>query len=109
MRDDILNVLQNSNGAMDIYELKDALQIEKVKDIQEMEEELRKLTDECIVYHSNKDKYMLLEKSHLRKGIMRASKKGFGFVEVDGLEDDIFIASDNMNGAVNNDLVLVEI
>ena len=109
MRDDILNVLSNSNGAMDIYELKDALQIEKVKDIQELEEELRKLSDECVVYHSNKDKYMLLEKSHLRKGIMRANKKGFGFVEVDDLKEDIYISSDNMNGAVNNDLVLVEI
>ena len=109
MRDDILNVLHNSNGALDIYELKDELQIEKVEDIQELEEELRKLSDECVVYHSNKNKYMLLEKSHLRKGIMRANKKGFGFVEVDDLKEDIYISSDNMNGAVNNDLVLVEI
>ena len=75
MRDDILNVLHNSNGAMDIYNLKDALEIEKVEDIKKLEDELRQLSEECIVYHSNKDKYMLLEKSHLRKGILRKKIK----------------------------------
>ena len=52
---------------------------------------------------------MLIEDSHLKKGVMRANKKGFGFVEVDGIEDDIYISSENMNGAIHDDLVLVEV
>ena len=67
------------------------------------------MEEETIVYHSNKDKYMLLENSHLRKGVMRANKKGFGFVEVDNLDDDIYVSQDNMNGAIHDDIVLVEI
>lgn len=109
MRDNIINLLSNSDKAIDIYEIQDKLEIKTVEGTKELTEELRKLEDEAIIYRSNKDKYMMLDKSHLRKGIMRANKKGFGFVEVDNLEDDIYIDQDNMNGAIHDDLVLVEI
>lgn len=109
MRDDIINILKNSDRALDIYELHDMLHINTVEGAKELSDELRKLTDEVVVYHSNKDKYMMLEKSHLRKGVMRTNKKGFGFVEVDNLDDDIYVAQDNMNGAIHDDIVLVEI
>ena len=109
MRDDIINILKNSDKAVDIYEISDLLGIKSVEDTTKLNEELKKLEDEVIVYRSNKNKYMMLEDSHLKKGIMRVNKKGFGFVEVGGLEDDIFISSDNMNGAIHDDVVLVEI
>lgn len=109
MRDDILNILKNSDKALDIYELHDMLHINTVEGAKELTDELRKLTDEVVVYHSNKDKYMMLEKSHLRKGVMRTNMKGFGFVEVDNMDDDIYVAQENMNGAIHDDIVLVEI
>ena len=109
MRDDILNILKNTDKALDIYELQKLLGINNVDDIKNLSEELINLEKEVIIYHSNKDKYMLLENSHLRKGIMRANKKGFGFVEVDNMDDDIYIPSDDMNGAIHDDVVLVEI
>ena len=109
MRDNILNVLSNSDKALDIFELQDLLEISTVEETSMLSDELRKLEDEVLVYHTNKDKYMLLEKSHLRKGIMRANKKGFGFVEIENMEDDVYISQDNMNGAIHDDVVLVEI
>ena len=109
MKDNIINVLSNCSSAVDIYELQDLLGISSIDEVSELGKELRKLEDDAVIYHSNKDKYMLLENSHLRKGIMRANKKGFGFVEVDNLEDDIYISSDHMNGAIHDDVVLVEI
>lgn len=109
MRDDIINILKNSDRALDLYELHDMLHINTVEGAKELTDELRKLTDEVVVYHSNKDKYMMLEKSHLRKGVMRTNKKGFGFVEVDNMDDDIYVAQENMNGAIHDDIVLVEI
>lgn len=109
MRDSIINVLENSDKALDIYELQDLLEITTVEDTRLLGEELRKLEDEVLVYHSHKDKYMLLAKSHLRKGVMRANKKGFGFVEVDNLEEDVYVSQENMNGAIHDDVVLVEI
>ena len=109
MRDDILNVLSNSDKAIDIYELQEKLDIHDASELTKLNEELRKLEEEVIIYCSNKNKYLLLEKSHLRKGIMRVNKKGYGFVEVDNMDDDIYISQDNMNGAIHDDVVLVEI
>ena len=109
VRDNILNILQNTDGAIDISDLQSAIGIETTEDLMKLNDELAKLEEEVIIYHTNKGKYMMLENSHLRKGIMRANKKGFGFVEVDGMEDDIYVSSDHMNGAIHDDLVLVEI
>ena len=69
---------------------------------------LRILEEGYTVYRSNKDKYMLFENSHLLKGRLSVNKKGFGFVVVDGRDEDIYIDAKNMNGALNNDLVVVE-
>ncbi len=109
MRESIINILKNSDRALDIYELQDRVGVNSVEETKEFTDELRKLEDEVVIYHSNKDKYMMLENSHLRKGVMRANKKGFGFVEVEGLDDDIYVSQDNMNGAIHDDIVLVEI
>lgn len=109
MRDNIINILKNAEKALDIFEIQDLLDIKTVEATRELSDELRKLEDEVVIYHSNKDKYMLLEKSHLRKGVMRANKKGFGFVEIENMEDDVYVSHDNMNGAIHDDIVLVEI
>ena len=109
MKDNIINILKNTDKALSVFEIEDALGIKDVEKTKELLKELHDLEEETIVYHSNKDKYMLLENSHLRKGVMRANKKGFGFVEVDNLDDDIYVSQDNMNGAIHDDIVLVEI
>ena len=109
MRDDVVNVLKNSDKALDIYELQEKLGIENVENTIQLVEDLKKLEEEVVVYHSNKDKYLLIENSHLRKGVMRANKKGFGFVEIENMEDDVYISQENMNGAIHDDIVLIEI
>lgn len=109
MREKILTILKENDSALSIYEIQDKLNIDSVDEVRDLSETLKILEDEVIVYHSNKDKYLLLENSHLRKGVMHANKKGFGFVDVEDLEDDIYVGHDNMNGAINDDIVLVEI
>lgn len=42
-------------------------------------------------------------------GILQKHKKGFGFVTVEGEENDIYISKDGMNGAMNGDTVKVEL
>ena len=109
MKEKIVDILKDSDKALSIYELQDKMRIKQVDKIKELGEVLRELEEDSIIYYSNKHKYMLLENSHLRKGIMHTNKKGFGFVEVDGLQKDIYISTDNINGAINEDIVLVEI
>lgn len=109
MKDDIINILKNSDKALSIYELQDELGLKSVEEVKQLSEVLRGLEEEVVIYCSNKGRYMMLEDSHLRKGVMRANKKGFGFVEIENMDDDVYVAPENMNGAIHNDIVLVEI
>lgn len=43
------------------------------------------------------------------EGIFRANEKGYGFVEVEGMEEDLFIPSGSVNKALNGDTVQVVI
>lgn len=108
MKEKVLEVL-NQNDALSMEEIADFIGATTVTSLQELIKVLNELEKEYIVYHSNKDKYLLMEKSHLKKGILRANRKGFGFVEVEGEEDDIYISRDHMNGAIHEDEVLVEL
>ena len=109
MKDDIINILKNSDKALTIYELQEKLDLHDVDEVKKLGDDLRALEEEIVIYCSNKGRYMMLEDSHLRKGTLRANKKGFGFVEIENMEDDVYTAPENMNGAIHDDIVLVEI
>ena len=109
MDEKVVEILKNTKKALTIYEIQDGLKINNVEDVKELQKVLQKLENDLVVYHSNKDRYMLLENSHLKRGVMRANKKGFGFVDIDDSETDVYIAENNMNGALHDDIVLVEL
>ncbi|MGN1000816.1 MAG: ribonuclease R [Bacilli bacterium] len=108
MEEKILEILKKSDKALSIEELDSSLGLNTVEQTKEFSDALRKLEEKYEVYHSNKNRYMLLGDSNLRKGILRMNKKGYGFVEVKD-EEDIFISEANTNKALNNDIVIVEI
>ena len=43
------------------------------------------------------------------EGVFRANEKGYGFVEIENQEQDLFIPAKNVNGALNGDTVRVSI
>ncbi len=109
MKDNIISILKRSDKALTIYELEDELNLVEVEEIKQLQDVLSELEKKAVIYHSNKDRYMMLEDSHLKRGIMRANKKGFGFVDIDYDDRDVYINQDNMNGSIHDDIVLVEI
>lgn len=109
MKDKIVGILKDSDKALTIYDLEDKLHLLDVEELQELQTCLSELEKDAVIYHSNKDKYMMLEDSHLKRGIMRANKKGFGFVDIDDSDVDVYISEEHMNGALHDDIVLVEI
>ena len=109
MKDKIVGILKDSDKALTIYDLEDKLHLLDVDELQELQTCLSELEKDAVIYHSNKDKYMMLEDSHLKRGIMRANKKGVGFVDIDDSDVDVYISEEHMNGALHDDIVLVEI
>lgn len=108
MKDKILNVLKAQDKAFTAFELKDILGLDTTEEIKEMFSVLNELEGNLTIYHTNKDKYMAFEYSHLKKGKIAVSEKGYGFVLMDD-EDDIHVDKDHLNGAVDGDVVIVEI
>lgn len=108
MKDRILEILKNSNKALTVEDIDDRLNLKDIKETKEFLSVLSELEEEGEVYHSNKNKYMIFDNGPLKKGVIRMNKKGFGFVEVEGSED-IYISIDNVNNAIHNDVVVVEV
>lgn len=106
MREDILKILGETDKSLTAFEIEAKL---GTKNLEELLKVLKKLEVETLVYHTNKDKYMLFRDSHLLKGILHSNKKGFGFVDVDNSDVDIYIPKENINGALHGDLVVVEL
>ena len=108
MRDKILEILSSSEKALSSIELLEALNMNSVSELTSLYEVLNDLEDEALIYKTRKDKYMLFENSHLKIGRLSVNKKGFGFVTVPNLEDDIYIDESNLNGALDGDTVIIE-
>ena len=92
---------------MKLKELATLLQVPK-----EQKEDLKavmdKLQQEGKVRLTQKGKYIKGEARHLQ-GLFHAHTKGFGFVTIEGEPDDIYIAEDDVNGAMQGDEVEVTI
>ena len=63
----------------------------------------------CCFFCCMERMYMSKKKKQKIEGIFRANEKGFGFVEVEGLEEDLFIPPNSVNKALDGDTVQVNI
>ncbi len=71
-------------------------------------ETLGNLELELKIKKNRKNKYSLVEKTYY-DGIYRKNQKGYGFVKIEGQEEEIYITKENCLNALNGDRVLVEI
>lgn len=84
-------------------EIASLLQVSK-EQRKELKEILDSLVDEGKIYVSKKGKYCKGE-AQTFTGVYQAHPRGFGFVSVEGQEEDIFIGEDDTGGAFQGDTV----
>ena len=109
MRNTVLELLGSSQyEAMTIDELVEYLQIEGSEGFKQFVKLMVSLEDEGIVVRSKNDRYDLARDLGYYKGIISIHPKGFGFVEIDDM-DDVYVRSEDLNGALHKDTVLVKI
>ena len=94
---------------MDIEELVQVFDIEP-EEYKAFKRALKVMELEGSIVRTKKDKFAVPERMGLIKGRLQSHQKGFGFLipEEEG-ERDVFIPSSFINGAMNNDRVLVQI
>ena len=72
-------------------------------------EVLNNLEEKYKIQKNRKSKYNLVADGKYLSGILRLNEKGFGFVKVEGRENEIYISKNNTKEALNEDKVLIEI
>lgn len=109
MKERILNLMNNIHEAKELIEINDLLGLVTTAEYKELQDVMNELVEEYTVFLTKKGKYILLKNCPgLKVGKLSVNKKGFGFLCLD-MEDDIYIDAKNMNGAIHDDVVLVEV
>lgn len=88
-------------------ELAAFMQVSK-EDREAFREVLQSLLSEGRLQISKQGKYMKPDEDQLT-GTFISNAKGFGFVEIEGREEDLYIPEDQVNGAFHEDFVLVKL
>ncbi len=92
---------------MKVKEMAILLQVPK-EQRQELQEVLDALLQEGKIEVSQKGKYQKSRGVFLT-GVFTAHPKGFGFVSVEGMEEDVFIPEDQVHGAMHQDTVQITV
>ena len=103
MESKIIDLL-SENNALTVNDIDSKLEINNIEETKKI---LKKMVDNLEITTTNKNKYILIENSKQLKGILNVSKAGYGFVKVKDHED-IYIGKNDMKGAINGAIVLIE-
>ena len=109
MRERVIETLKHIHEAKEVIEINDLLGLKTPEEYKELQDLLEQLVNEYILFKSKKGKYIYLKNCpSLKIGRLSVNKKGFGFVVLDR-EDDIYVDDVNFNGAIDDDIVLIEV
>lgn len=110
IKDKILKFIkEQAYKPMNKKELANIFDIQK-GDLKEFYSILDEMEKECSVVKTREDTYGVPEKMNLVFGKIQGNARGFGFLLPDDKEDrDVFLSSNNLNGALHNDRVLVRL
>ena len=107
-REFILNLIRENNAPMNREEILTALSIHDEKQIEGIRRRLRAMENDGQLVFTKRKRYALPEKLDLLKGTVIGHREGFGFLQVDGRKDDLFIPNHQMQRVMHGDFVLAQ-
>ncbi|VTX65052.1 ribonuclease R [Haemophilus haemolyticus] len=107
-REFILSVIRDNNAPMNRDEILTALSIRNEDQIEAMRRRLRAMENDGQLVFTKRKHYALPEKLDLFKGTVIGHREGFGFLQVDGKKDDLFIPNHQMQKVMHGDFVLAQ-
>ena len=109
MKEKIIDYLQNEKKALEVIDIYNLLGLKTIDELNDIKSELEEMESQGLIFKTNKGKYILFSNCPgVFCGTLQVNQKGFGFVVIPK-ENDLYIPADNLNGAVNGDLVVCEI
>ncbi|UJF33051.1 ribonuclease R [Paenibacillus hexagrammi] len=108
---DILSFMQETAyKPMTYQELEKHFGVENATDFKEFLKILNNLEQEGLILRTRNDRYGVPERMNLIRGKLQAHAKGFGFlIPEDRDQPDVYIHANDMNTAMNGDLILVRV
>ena len=107
-REFILSVIRDNNAPMNRDEILTAHSILNEDQIEAMRRRLRAMENDGQLVFTKRKRYALPEKLDLFKGTVIGHREGFGFLQVDGKKDDLFIPNHQMQRVMHGDFVLAQ-
>lgn len=111
-KDKILEFMrEKAYNPMKIKELMESLEIKEKAQKKEFEAILQEMEEEGSIIQTKKKKYGVPERMNLVVGRLQGHAKGFGFVipDIGTVESDVYVSSQDMNGAMHKDRVIVRL
>ncbi len=104
LKEKILSIANRKNKSLNVTEYARLLELDE----DYVRVALDNLIDEGYFRKNRNNRYVLIERTDFEVGTLDMTKRGFGFVVMEG-EDDIFVHSKYLGGALNGDKVLVKV
>lgn len=108
--DTILSLLRKNNTQILNYkQIASKLGLDDPSSRNQIVKSLQKLKAKGSIQEVERGKYLLTPSENYQTGIMDVNSRGQGYVQVEGMEDDIVVKNKQLNKALNGDLVEVYI
>lgn len=78
-------------------------------DLNEIKSDFNSLLTEGKIFEVRKGKYITIPSKNYYSATFIGNSKGFGFCQIDGMEEDIFIPANLTNGAIDGDKVIFKL
>ncbi|MCQ9121892.1 ribonuclease R [Rodentibacter pneumotropicus] len=107
-RELILSVIRENNAPMNREEILTALSIRNEEKMEAMRRRLRAMENDGQLVFTKRKRYALPEKLDLVKGLVIGHREGYGFLQVEGKKEDLFIPNHQMQRVMHSDFVLAQ-
>lgn len=110
IKETILSYLSESKKqTFSLEQIAEGLELQKSDDFKLLVQTVAQMEREGAIIFNQKGKIKLNKQEKNLEGIFRANDRGFGFVTIEGEEDDAFVPKDFTNYALEGDTVKIEI
>ncbi|THA02003.1 ribonuclease R [Rodentibacter pneumotropicus] len=107
-RELILSVIRENNAPMNREEILTALSIRNEEKMEAMRRRLRAMENDGQLVFTKRKRYAVPEKLDLVKGLVIGHREGYGFLQVEGKKEDLFIPNHQMQRVMHGDFVLAQ-
>lgn len=107
-REFILSTIDQNNAPMSREELAEALGLADEERLEGLRRRLRAMENDGQLVFTKRKRYALPAKLDLLKGMVLGHRDGFGFLQVEGQKDDLFIPHHQMQRVMHGDYVLAQ-